>query len=426
MKKTNMRMVGAAVATVALVAGLAACAPAAQPAASNGPAEGGTATEEPAAAPVETPEADSFGVVVAESWKDIYPNQYETYLANESNSPEGKQDYLTEYPELVTMYAGYGFAKGYDEAASHAYTLQSVAETPRVNENTLANCLTCKTPQYTAMVNSEGDSAYQKPFAEVLMEMTEPISCYNCHENDPSKVVVTQKHFVNALGADADEVSVNAETCGQCHNEYYFDPETKATMNPYNGLKGMTTDEILAYYDAMDFKDWEHTETGAPMLKAQHPEFETIYGGSQSSMAKQGYSCADCHMAPATGTDGAEYHSHNLVSPTEDPAIMEKCTGCHADLPGQIVEWQKATTDREHELAAKIDAYIKELAKQRETLDADKLTEAQQIHRHAQFYWDFVMVENSEGAHNPSLAQENLDKCEDELKAGYSLLGMTW
>ena len=50
----------------------------------------------------------------------------------------------------------------------------------------------CKTPPVTAMVNSEGDSAYQKPFAEVLMQMTEPISCYNCHENDPTKTTVTR------------------------------------------------------------------------------------------------------------------------------------------------------------------------------------------------------------------------------------------
>ena len=423
MKSTKIRMVGVAAATVALVAGLAACAPAAN----NAPAAGDAASDAPAtAAPAETPEADSFGVVVADAWKDIYPNQYQTYKANESNGPEGKQNYLTEYPELVTMYAGYGFAKGYDEAASHSYTLRSISETPRVNENTLANCLTCKTPQYTAMVNSEGDAAYQKPFAEVLMEMTEPISCYNCHENDPSKVVVTQRHFTDALGADADAVSVNAETCGQCHNEYYFYPETKATTNPYVGLEAMTAEAMLDYYDAMDFKDWEHTETGAPMLKAQHPEFETIYGGAQSSMAKQGYSCADCHMAPAVAEDGTEYSSHNLVNPTEDPAIMEKCEGCHADLPSQIVAWQKETTDREHELAAKLEAYINELAAQRESLDADTLAKAQQVHRRAQFYWDFVMVENSEGAHNPGLAQDNLDKCEDELKAGYALLNMTY
>lgn len=105
---------------------------------------------------------------------------------------------------------------------------------------------------------------------------------------------------------------------------------------------------------------------------------------------------------------------------------MEKCEGCHADLPGQIVQWQKETTDREHELAAKLDAYIKTLAEQKDSLDEATLEQARQIHRHAQFYWDYVMVENSEGAHNPGLAQENLDKCEDELKAGYALLNMAY
>ncbi|MCI9261959.1 MAG: ammonia-forming cytochrome c nitrite reductase subunit c552, partial [Eggerthellaceae bacterium] len=145
MRKSKLKSAVAALGTIALVAGLAACAPGGSPAPATSSSGGATAVE----APAEIPEADQFGVVLAESWKDIYPNQYETYLANESNSPEGKMDYLTEYPELVTMYAGYGFAKGYDEAASHAYTLQSVAETPRVNENTLANCITCKTPQYT-------------------------------------------------------------------------------------------------------------------------------------------------------------------------------------------------------------------------------------------------------------------------------------
>lgn len=136
MKRSTFKTAAVAAGTVALVAALAACAPAAQePAAAP---SGGESDAPAAAAPAETPEPDSFGVVVAESWKDIYPNEYQTYMANESNSPQGKQDYLTEYPELVTMYAGYGFAKGYDEAAGHPYSLQSVAETPRVNENTLA------------------------------------------------------------------------------------------------------------------------------------------------------------------------------------------------------------------------------------------------------------------------------------------------
>ena len=418
MKKSHLRTVATAACTLALVAGLAACAPATSGNPEE-PATGGTAPE----APAETPEADEFGVVLADSWKDIYPGQYATYKANESNSPDGKMNYLEEYPELTTMYAGYGFAKGYDEAASHSFTLHSISETPRVNDKTLANCITCKTPQFTAMVNREGDEVYARPFAEVLAQMSEPISCYNCHENDPTQVVVTQKHFANAIGADAANVPVEAPTCGQCHNEYYFDPDTKATSNPYTDLAGMDAEAILAYYDEMGFKDWEHPDTGAPMLKAQHPEFETIYGGEQSSMAKQGYSCADCHMAPVEDENG-EYSSHELKSPLESPEVMEQCSGCHKDLEGEVRAWQKEVTDREHAIAADIKRYTDELAAQKDALDADKLAQAQQIQRHAQFYWDYVMVENSEGAHNYKAAHANLDKAEAQLEEGFKLLGI--
>ncbi len=33
-------------------------------------------------------------------------------------------------------------------------------------------------------------------------------------------------------------------------------------------------ENILAFYDEQKFKDWEHAQTGAPVLTAQHPEFE--------------------------------------------------------------------------------------------------------------------------------------------------------
>ena len=38
--------------------------------------------------------------------------------------------------------------------------------------------------------------------------------------------------------------------------------------------KGLLIENILAFYDEAKFKDWEHGITAAPVLKAQHPEFE--------------------------------------------------------------------------------------------------------------------------------------------------------
>ena len=68
----------------------------------------------------------------------------------------------------------------------------------------------------------------------------------------------------------------------------------------------------------------------------------------------------------------------------------------------------------------KREAHYQELERQA----ADKLAQAQQIQRHAQFYWDYVMVENSEGAHNYKAAHANLDKAEAQLEEGFKLLGI--
>ena len=56
------------------------------------------------------------------------------------------------------------------------------------------------------------------------------------------------------------------------------------------------------------------------------------------------------------------------------------------------------------------------------SLSGDRLSQLQGLHRTAQFYWDFVMVENSEGAHNPELTNDTLDKAEAAVDQALSLL----
>ena len=43
----------------------------------------------------------------------------------------------------------------------------------------------------------------------------------------------------------------------------------------------------------------------------------------------------------------------------------------------------------------------------------EELEEIRALARDAQFYWDFVFVENSNGAHNPQMARYCLDKAEE-------------
>ena len=440
-KRTKLAVWTASLCAFGMVMGLVACAPQTS---SDGKTD--QKADESKTVQVETPEADKFGVVVAESWKDAYPDQYASYLENESNAPlqngGDKHNYLELYPALSTMYKGYAFALGYDEAASHLYTLQSVKETPRTTKKEqLAGCITCKTPQFTKMVEDEGEGVYKEKFNDLIDEFDEPISCYNCHENDPQTLNVTGSYFVDSLGPDAGEGSkapMNAQVCGQCHNEYYFDSETKATSNPYVGLKEMTPDAILAYYDDMNFKDWNHADTFAPMIKVQHPEFETMYGGDQSPMAKAGYGCADCHMAPATGENG-EYTSHNWTSPLENKELMENdCAKCHDDLEKKVKDIQASEEERVTSISEKIEdmtgkiaaKYADEIAAMKAASEAktdipaasDELASLWKLQRNAQFYWDFVMVENSEGAHNSKLTDETLDKAEAAVDEALTML----
>ena len=55
--------------------------------------------------------------------------------------------------------------------------------------------------------------------------------------------------------------------------------------------------------------------------------------------------------------------------------------------------------------------------------DEDFATIAQ-LDREAMFYWDFVFVENSEGAHNSALTNDCLDKAEERVDEALAMLGV--
>ena len=89
------------------------------------------------------------------------------------------------------------FALGYDEAHGATHSLDTVkGNAAYAEKEQFANCISCKTHQYTALVNAEGDTAYQGKFNDMIDQFDEPISCYNCHENDPTQLVVGNKFFV--------------------------------------------------------------------------------------------------------------------------------------------------------------------------------------------------------------------------------------
>ena len=369
-----------------------------------------------AAEPAKKVETNS-GVTVmhAADWKEQFPNQYESWAATKEN--DEIVDYLEEYPMLRTLYEGYGFAIDYGSA-----------------RGPLANCWTCKTPDFTNMVNEEGIEAYMKDWTEVQAEVTEGISCFNCHANTPGEITVTHTYWIDAVGDDFDKVAPANLACGQCHNEYYFAPDTKATTIAHNSLESMAPESILAYFNdganfstGEPFADWTNPRTGVREIKVQHPEFETFLGAGSPHGAQ--FTCADCHMPTVTAEDGSSYHSHALTNPLENKEMIEKtCSLCHTDLEAEVrgvqAEIVKRTTTIGKQLAVLTDELA--IAVESGKYTDDELAEVRQLARDAQFYWDFVFVENSEGVHNPALARDCLNRAESlGSQAALALVALT-
>lgn len=357
-------------------------------------------------------------IITADEWAEKFPEITASYKATAENTYT--VDYLETDPYLVNIYEGFGFAKQYDSARGHEYSLEDLANTARPHP--LANCLTCKTADFTKLVQDQGVSAYSLDFNEVMASMNESVGCYNCHANeaDSGKLVVTHDYFTDKL--DMGDISAATLSCGQCHIEYYFEPDTKATSIPYTNVAEMTPEAMLEYYDNMDFADWTQPSTGAKLLKAQHPEMETFLNGSFH--AQMGMSCASCHMEKVTGENGS-YTSHNLVSPLSSPAILDTCAACHkdVDMAEKVHAIQDKVTARETEVGNALSAFKDQLAQAvasgeytEEELDAIRL-----VYRHAQWFFDYEYVENSEGAHNSKLANDCLDKAAAKIEEGMQL-----
>jgi nitrite reductase (cytochrome c-552) len=203
--------------------------------------------------------------------------------------------------------------------------------------------------------------------------------------------------------------------CGQCHVEYYFKgPEKRLT---YPWFKGDRADDILAYYEETGFSDWMHKDTGAKVLKAQHPEFEMF---SQGIHARSGVACADCHM-PYKRVGAMKISDHHVRSPVLN--INNACQTCHkfseAELKARVELIQTKTFEmRNLALNALVDL-IGDIKKARAAgASDDQLAAARSMQRKAQFLLDFVEAENSTGFHAGQEAARVLNQSLDYTRKG--------
>ncbi len=327
---------------------------------------------------------------------------------------------LDEDPRLKEMWAGYAFSADYRERRGHAYMLEDQTYTGRQKfAKQPGTCVNCHASMYTVyMQQGNGDltKGFEKinamPYAEARKLVKHPVACIDCHEPSSMQLRVTRPAFLEGVralkasqgvqnydvNASATRQEMRTYVCAQCHVEYYFKGAEKRLTFPW--AKGLEVQNIVAYYDDEKFKDWVHGETGAPMLKAQHPEFEVW---SQGIHARSAVACADCHM-PYKREGALKLSDHQVRSPLLN--INRACQTCHRwpenELKDRVEQIQNRFFAEKNVATDALIDLIKDINAAKATGITDtELAAARDFQRKASFYLDFVMSDNSMGFHAP-------------------------
>ena len=343
---------------------------------------------------------------------------------------------------LRAIWQGYAFATDFREERGHAYMLEDQKYTQRqVVAKQPGACLNCHASLYVAYKKSgDGDivKGFEKmnalPYAEAAKLVKHPVACIDCHDSATFALRVTRPAFMEGMRAfkasegvpnydvnrDAKPNEMRAYVCGQCHVEYYFKGAEKRLVYPW--AKGLKVDQILAYYDEIGFRDWTHKDTGAPALKAQHPEFETW---NQGVHGRSGVTCTDCHM-PMTTYKGQRLTDHWVRSPVLN--LKDACVSCHKKHDDKITEAQLKTRVediqdrhwalRQQAMAAVVGLIDDLKAAKAAGRRAAELRTALYLQRRAQFYLDFAEAENSTGFHAPQEGARILGESIDAARQG--------
>jgi nitrite reductase (cytochrome c-552) len=201
----------------------------------------------------------------------------------------------------------------------------------------------------------------------------------------------------------------------ECHVEYYFKGAGKVVTYPWD--RGLRADDIEGHYDAAGFSDWKHERSGAQVLKAQHPEFETW---SQGIHARSGVACADCHM-PYVRQGAIKVTDHHVRSPLLN--IARSCQVCNAIPETELLARAEAIQERTDGLLNRAEAAVNDVIlaierKAKEGAAAASLDPARALQRRAQWRLDFVSAENSMGFHAPQETARLLAEAIDFARQG--------
>ena len=408
-------------------------------------------------------------------WGQNWPAQYDGYkrtalrtstrFGGNGGSEALPPEKIERDPWLKRMFLGYAFSIDYRDRRGHAFMLVDQENTKRQTKPQSGSCLHCHgsvLPLYRKLGKGNAmrgfAETYKVSYRDLRAQLEEigahPVSCVDCHDPKSMTLRVTRPAFIlgiQALAAsdqpvpalpsieawrsggrarpydpnqEASRNEMRSFACGQCHVEYYCSSKMPLTF-PWG--KGLRVEQVEAFWDetkfvdGTKFVDYNHAETGAPILKAQHPEFELW---NQGIHARSGVACADCHM-PYMREGAAKVSDHWVRSPLVN--INRACQTCHRASEGEIKARVDTIQARNYDLMQRGGKAIVELidgivAAKAAGASPEQLQPALEMQRKAQWRLDFIAAENSMGFHAPQEASRILGEAIDYARQGQVLL----
>lgn len=353
----------------------------------------------------------------AEAWGRYFPRQFGTYSQMADTTFRSKhlgsqrRDLLQDNPDFVILFAGFAFSRDYNLSRGHTYSVQDVLESLRIGSPMNkgdgvmpATCWTCKSPDVARLMEEHGvEEFYSMKLSDFGDEVVNPINCASCHDPDNMSLRITLPALAETfdrLGRNIDNVShqeMRSLTCAQCHVEYYFG-ENNYLIFPWD--KGTTAEAMAEYFDEIGFADWIHPLSRAPMIKAQHPDYEVFMQGIHY---QRGVSCADCHM-PYKSEGGVKFTDHQIQSPLNN--ISAACQTCHRQSEAELIRNVYDRQDMVKEVRVRLEEILVETHlvaefawKQGAT--PEQMREALHLIRHAQWRWDYAAATHGGSFHAP-------------------------
>src|SRR5687768_9331258 len=406
------------------------------------------------------------------TWGINWPRQYDSYrltalttrtrFGGHGGSEALPEEKIERDPWLKRMFEGYAFSIDYRDRRGHAYMLEDQEKTRRLTKPQSGSCLHCHAsimPVYRKLGDGDAQAGFEKTYEMSYQDLSKavhdmghahPVSCVDCHDPETMALRVTRPGFINAMhvlatsdaplphlpsverwrqtdrakpydpNGLASRTEMRSFVCGQCHVEYYCSSKMPLEF-PWS--KGLRVGDVEMHWnetkfsDGERFYDYKHAETGAEVLKAQHPEFELW---SQGIHARSGVSCADCHM-PYQRDGATKVSDHWVRSPLLN--INRACQTCHHFSENEIKARIDAIQDRNFDLLQRAGTALMDQLDaigeaKKEGATSEQLKPALELQRQAQWRLDFIAAENSMGFHAPQEAAKVLGEAIDLARQG--------